>query len=261
MSRIEDLGWRQGSILPSELLERLAATHGFGIGEHDFGITVSQDCDLVQQSLELEPTFEVLVARAQSGDLQGPKTHGKNPRVLQFQCRDRVYEISMRERYFADRRLLQECGPEVAFVLPERTRKLIPRWMALRYARTAFPTAFNVRIASSVDRIKKILDKRGIDITAIFMVMAMDELPESTPYEISIVATISAEAGNEVRKRALQALGDVCTVLRGCAGITMGDHEVLSEAEMTVEELGLFHRWDFDFLSDKHEPAGPIAPR
>ena len=79
MTAFQDRGWRQGSVLASDLVQALIPS----IQEEQIAIVVSQDCDLTHASLEMEPTFEVLIA-SRVLEVRPEFEHGKNPRRLHF---------------------------------------------------------------------------------------------------------------------------------------------------------------------------------
>lgn len=63
---IKDHGWRQGSVLPAELAQRVAVPRFAEWGPDDRAILLSQDCDVVHASYEAEPLAELIRAKVSS---------------------------------------------------------------------------------------------------------------------------------------------------------------------------------------------------
>jgi hypothetical protein len=80
---IKDRGWRQGSVLPTELAHRVAVSRFPDWGADDRAIIISQDCDIVHDSYEVEPFVELIRAKHSSVE-NGLTRHGRNPRRLQL---------------------------------------------------------------------------------------------------------------------------------------------------------------------------------
>ena len=147
---IANLGWRQGSFLGPKLA-KFACEHAPSTAladRADLFVVSSHDCDLVNFSLEKEPVVEVLGAkRVDAGKIDGQQQSGRNPRTLQFRTDSStgpsMLSCTVHDRWSIPRGLLLQEPP--AGNLPPKMRRLIAEWLAKRYIRAAFPTAFDQR--------------------------------------------------------------------------------------------------------------------
>ncbi|MEW6338949.1 MAG: hypothetical protein AB1625_16295 [Acidobacteriota bacterium] len=256
---IKELGWRQGSIVPLDLVKDLL---DFGelpatVNEADILIVVSHDCDVTSANLANEPSVELLLARLLSeGTPNGALTHGKNPRRLHFLVeidgRPTAVEARADERFVIDRTRLLGCRPELGRVCSRQVRDEIVLWLVKRYSRTAFPDAFNARIRKAQRPIARALESNGQALREIFLTMSSwDELPEGEPYRVQLIATMTREdyEDPEGRERAHQALDKVEEKLHGCSGVEIVEALLVSEAEVSLDEFRQMERFDFDYLS------------
>lgn len=150
--QLMELGWRQGAILDRQLALSAwdHAPDRLDADEQDHLVVASHDCDILNASLAKEPLVEVLRARVPDA-AAGQRSHhsaGRNPRAL------RLSEVAVRgdaialdfvvhDRWEIPRELLMEEAP--AARLPDGKRRLVAEWLAKRYIRAAFPTAFDAR--------------------------------------------------------------------------------------------------------------------
>jgi hypothetical protein len=226
-------------------------------------LVVSHDCDVACPKLDQEPTVEVLHGTLVE-DLSGTLKHGKNPRVihlpLQLDGAGRIVEGWARNRFFADRRYLGLEPP--AGSLAQMERRQLRRWLAGRYVRAAFPDEFNERVRPAADKIHKQAAKKGADLTALFLYVRDEELESGTDYEIELIATMSTDSFNEPEARQVcqQLLNKIETELDKCAGIRVMESELRSEAEISLDDLALLKRWDWEYLSLRNDPPEPAAP-
>jgi hypothetical protein len=142
-----DHRWKQGSVFPAELASGIAVEARVQPwGADDLVLVISQDCDVLNTSLEHEPNVEVHFARAISAERRdGRYANGRNPRALQFSSAasgvSQLYSVSIHQKFSAPRTALLKGIPR--FQLEPAVVSLIGRWTAKRYDRSAFPDAFN----------------------------------------------------------------------------------------------------------------------
>lgn len=253
MPSIEELGWRQCSVLKIEDW-RTVVDHK--CADSDLPIVLTQDCDLVCLSFEVEPCCEVLVASAIDGPTNGNNTYGKNPRSLHFDRDGRAYEANIRNRVSIDRRRLESFSPDENG-LPDKLRQLIPDWCARRYARDAFPTAFNTRLECASERLRRVLKSKGRNLTAVFMMVETDELDQEHDYGIDVIGTYEVDATPEDRREMQGCLDAFCKVLSTCPGIVLLNHELRSEAQVSLDDIRHLLRWDCDDMSIRSDPPDP----
>ncbi len=244
-------------ILPRELLN--PGVIPSDLDPHAKLILLSHSCDIVQGSYELEPYVEFFVARPASR-LEGTKTMGKNPRNLQFHVvvngEDKLYEISVHEKYRDQRSILEHGSPEASCRLSQRDVRIMGRWAGKRYSRPALPTAFNNRISCSIKKFKKALEQYGAEVSGIFIFFESErELADNEPYRI-IVRVVAPQTILE-DDREEQTLLTLVTKLReafaNCPGIELDELKLDSEAEFSLEDLKSSKVWDYEYLSISEE--------
>ena len=164
--RVEELGWRQGSILGTELAHqaRDSAPERIRERKHDYMVVVSHDCDILNSSLTNEPFIEIIGAQSGPTPVGSDRLQlsGRSPRRLRLE-RLHVGEHQVQlaflvhDRWTLPRELLLNEAP--AGKLPTKQRKLLAEWLAKRYIRTAFPSAFDIRWRRKTKSWKKLLKK------------------------------------------------------------------------------------------------------
>ena len=258
MASFEEQGWRQGSVLPRELGLMLIPDPP-SLGVDDIAVVVSQDCDVTNSSLMSEPTVEVIIGRPVRSEDGGLK-HGRNPRRIQFPTSAVDYEASVHERFVLDRAHLRDRRPDETTLDPATVRSLAS-WLARRYDRVAFPTAFNDRLKPRRKTVFRELKRCGV-LSAVYLLMSPEELDQESDYVIGVCGSVTREHDNSTdRETAVKALDKLCVELGKCVGIVVTDHEVRSESEITLDDLRFFRRWDVDYLSERADPPDAPAPR
>jgi hypothetical protein len=261
LAQIDKSGWRQGCILPPQLVR--GGSLRSGIDPSDLCIVITHDCDLNNRNLQNEPHFEVLLARYLDNEKEsGQKSWGKNPRSYQFKQVDELYEISIHDRFIADRSLLVYYEPDIERKVDKTITKQICLWVSKRYYRSAFPNEFNERLRSSSEKIRKILTKSGNNLTGIYLNTVDEELVQGEEYEIIIQATMKPEDFNNpaLRAEAQKAFDDLVASIEKCDGITIEDDKLVSESDISIDDLRSLKRWDYDDLSLRSDDWQTIAP-
>jgi hypothetical protein len=247
-------GWRQGSILAGESLAVLEAEGVHPLSPECVALVLSHDCDVVNASFAKEPLVELIwLSPRQRPD--GRMTLGKNSRCLHLElevpgARRQWFEALAPSRFVLSRRLLSTIAPSSDFSLPPGTKRLVSRWVAKRYDRSAFPTEFNRRLQGA-KRLTRALETGGAWIEDLYVSVADDELPEARPYEIVLRAVLRVEdfALPDRRAQADHCLQELGGMLDDLGGITVVDAAAVSEAEFTLDDLRQTKRWDFNWLS------------
>ena len=257
MSDFERQGWRQGSVLSAELAQNLLGSKALGDG--GLAVIVSQDCDVTNANLDTEPTFEVLVARPVE-EHNGGLWLGKHPRRLQFNTTEGEFETSIHDRHVLDRGPLRDARPADTKLDEESLRVLGP-WVARRYDRAAFPTTYNNRLRVREVQINRAL-KRCKLISAVFVQTSFAELGDGEEYVVRILGAIRKDDdSSEHRETATKALDQLCSHIEQCDGIAVEDHELLSESEISLDDLRYIRRLEVGYLSERATPPDPAAPR
>ena len=264
--KINVRGWQQGSVLPDALAAELGTDRIAGWGGASVLVVLTQDCDLVHASYEIEPDVE-LIAGAFVDPPDNGLRHGRNPRRLHLDV-DRdgsraVLAFSVQQRLVVPRSALEEHSPHPGVRLGREDRRLLCEWVAKRYVRAAFPDAFNERAQAAHRKIEKALKRGGEHVTGLFlMINPDDECASGHDYRIILRVTarttsLADEAVEATLVRLAKALADA---LASCDGVLVEDHQLVSEAEFTLEDLRFFKRWDWDYRSLSGEPGGDVVP-
>ncbi len=252
--RIRAHGWKQGSIVDRELASKVQRSGG---GECEF-VLLSQDCDVVHRSLDVEPSVELIsMMRTLRDQADGGYTHGKNPRVLHVEAQDdKLLVFSIHERYIVDRHLLAEHPP--AGYIGDGTTQMLTRWVAKRYVRSAFPDVFNDRIRGSDKRIGRALRAHGKGASGIFLQLSdWGELDDDQDYEITIVVVIHDD---ELEAEAANLASKLMQHMDACSGVSVKDVRCVGERDFTIYDLRTYKRWDFDSRSYSGRPGGEVVP-
>ena len=255
---IANLGWRQGSILGPELA-KLAREHAPSTAladQADLLVVSSHDCDVVNFSLAKEPVVEVLGARRVDAEkLDGRQQSGRNPRTLQIlidsDTGPSVLSFTAQNRWAVPRGLFLQEPPEAD--LPPRERRLVAQWLAKRYIRAAFPTAFDQRWRAKSRGWHALLKKHSEWIQGVYLRLStLDELPEGTPYRCHIMLAVPHEKrgrANWVTKRQeleteVEAFWSQFEPAIACEGV-----EPLGTDEITLADIEPYQRFDADWVS------------
>lgn len=249
--------WRQGSVVPRELLppedlpQELPAEAKL--------IAISHDCDLVNPSFDSEPWVEMLVARLIDA-LDGSLTLGKNPRKMQLSLGEgdakRCYELDIHEKFRTRRQCLLGGHPDASLKLDRLQTQQIARWVGKRYSRPSFPTAFDRRIPDAIrKKIKRLLSRDGADIKGIFLALTDEELDQNQPYEVILRLVITTEAGedDERERLALSVLTELQDLMDQCDGVAVVDAELKTLDEFSLADCLATKVWDYEYLSSEQE--------
>jgi len=261
-------GWRQGSVLPQSLVVSLVHQGLIeAAADNERFVVISHDCDVTNRRFDVEPSFEVLRAKQLDQEqIEGNRTWGKNPReyhLEHFQNDDScIWEFSIRDRFVLPRTCLAETQPDSLLAFQERHIRALTHWVARRYVRAAFPDAFVDRTRPAKDRLRKPLKNMGKSLTAIFIIVSDDELPEDEPYRILVYGSMLVDdyANREKQFNAQKALNAVEAALGSCKGIEVNKSILVSEADLSFDDRRKLKRWDFDDLTIRGQPISHLPP-
>ena len=127
--------------------------------------------------------MEVLRARVPDDDARGGGllSSGRNPRALRLsrvlvQGHDIPLDLVVHDRWAIPRELLVEERP--ADFLPDAERRLVAEWLAKRYIRAAFPTAFDYRWRAKSKAWQRLLKRYSRWIQGVYLRLhTLRELP------------------------------------------------------------------------------------
>jgi hypothetical protein len=258
LAAIEGHGWRQGSVLGPGLLRaaRDRAPVGIQVRDDDWLIVTSHDCDIANGALDKEPVVEVLRAEVTGRAApDGQQIGGRNPRSLEIQeldaGRDVVLQCRVHERWILPRELLGSEGP--ARHLDRKNARLIAEWLAKRYIRAAFPTAFDTRWRRKMKEWLSILQKHSGWIQGVYLRLStLNELEEANPYLCHLLVAVPVERKKdpewsdrrEKLEREVEAFWSQFAPGIQCAGV-----EVVPTDRLTLADIQRYQRFDADWVS------------
>lgn len=200
--------------------------------------------------------------------MSGNNTFGKNPRLLHIGLQGtdvfQAFELGAAQRFFIPREILERYAPDESQAISTNHIDHIRRWLANRYNRAALPDAFNERISSIWrDPVRRELKRKGKYISGLYIALVdWGELSHGEVYETGLLATMETDdyITEDRRVEAGEALGWLATALSGCDGISLGDHELRSERDVSLDDRRNYVRLNFDDLSLREERGRNIAP-
>jgi hypothetical protein len=255
---IAELGWRQGAVLGTEIakLASAQAPDTLTVDGSDWLVVTSHDCDIVNFSLDKEPMVEVLRVRvATNTKPDKQQSGGRNPRTLQIAIEHdgapAVLSCRVHDRWTVPRVLLVQEAPRLC--LADKERRLIAEWLAKRYIRAAFPTAFDLRWRAKLKDWQQLLKKHSDWLQGVYLRLnTLDELPHDSPYKCHLILAVPhgkrGGAGwpqkRDQLEREIQAFWDQFKPGIDCAGV-----EPQGTDEITLADLELYQRFDADWVS------------
>jgi hypothetical protein len=268
-SAIDRHGWRQGAVLGRAMAAeaRKLAPKGISFADSDWLIVTSHDCDVVNGRLEKEPFVEVLraaVVQQKKPDKQ--QVWGRNPREMQLAVNDGaagtvVLSLKVHERWSVPRELLALEPPR--HVLDDK-RRLIAEWLAKRYIRAAFPTAFDARWRLKMKEWTGLLESQSQWVQGIYLRLSTQaELDHDKAYKVHFIvappATATKDAAWAKKKLELETLVETFWAQFG-PGIECVGVEVIPTNKLTLADIEKYQRFDADWVSFADDsPATPYA--
>ena len=252
------LAWRQGSILRPKLAQHAHryAPKRVAMNDEDRLIVTSHDCDVVSPSLDKEPVVEILrgqIATARRVDTQ--LSGGRNPRMLHLAfeagATGAVLVCLVHDRWPIPRDLLQREVPQGQ--LADKERRLVAEWLAKRYIRAAFPTAFDRRWRAKTKTWKRLLRRYSEWLQGVYLRLnTLSELPEDAPYRCHLILAVPLDKrtgdGWPVQRdnleREVQGFWDQFK-----PGIERTGVEPLGTDEITLADIEPYQRFDSDWVS------------
>jgi len=255
---IAQLGWRQGSVLGGVLSTkaRSSAPPGLTVADTDWLIVTSHDCDIVNVRLEREPVVEVLRAVPSDRSAPDPQQHwGRSPRQWQVAVAGESTEVTLEcqvhERWPIPRQWLAEEAP--GNQLPPKERRAMAEWLAKRYVRPAFPSAFDQRWHSRLKQWFQLLRRESGLLQGVYLrLSSSEELPSNQAYGCDFIVVVPASARTSAdwptqRERLETAIERFWGQFE--PGIECEGVEVLGTDEITLEAISAHQRFDADWVS------------
>lgn len=265
--QLEQLGWRQGSVVQKQDTSELLATIGKdGVLADVHLIVVSQSCDIANNKIEHDPTVELMIARPITGQ-NGNLTYNKNPRKLHTQLKiftentdlfsHESIEIRVADRIFIPKENLANFSPDKYSKLESDQLESFVNWLSARYNRPALPTVFNNRIsiADPKSKLRKKAKSLNSKLSGIYVeIIPFDELPDEENYSVNLLGLVTEvnEAEIPQAKESLTAIENILV-----AANMEVKTAVRSEADISLAQIKRFKRFYFDDLSFKDDTDLP----
>ena len=151
-----------------------------------------------------------------------------------------------------------------ARVLGDKERRLLAEWLAKRYIRAAFPTAFDGRWRAKLRDWTSLLEKHSRWVQGVYLRLnTLCELEEPTPYKVHLFVAAPAAAKKEAGwatkrdelEREVETFWKQFTPGIECVGV-----DVLGTDQLTLAEIEPYQRFDADWVSFADDsPATPAA--
>jgi hypothetical protein len=278
-----DRAWRQGSLLSH------AASVAIGLVNQDDTnkrtLVISHDCDLHN---EIKEDFIEVVTGEIIEKCSSDATGARNVRLLHLTYADAsgadlCVAITHAGRTRIHRSLFIEHQQlDVNASLDTDELHCLCQWLAARYARPAFPDAFEERLRKQVPEkkrgqtvekvIQKIFSPVHEDFAGVFLHLPDEqrqaELEDGEPYLITLYIVYKSEPNPETaRAKAEQAASELCELFRSAYGeedkateIVLEECKVVSDMKMSLHDLMRIPRWRLEYMSAQAEPMDDFLP-
>jgi hypothetical protein len=269
-AELDRLKWRQGSVLGPRLLklatEMAPPSLQPALAPTDWLVITTHDCDVLNESLEKEPSVELLRTTCLPGKLDTRQGWGRQPRSLQLplDVDGAPYVLSCRvhDRWTIPRDLLLQEPP--ARQLAPRPRRLIAEWLAKRYTRPAFPTAFDLRWRQKAPKWAQVLDRHEAVLAGVFLRLnTYSELPPDSSYRIDIIAAVHDHvAARSDWPSTRDGLDKDISLFwsQFSPSIELDGVDPRSTLDVSLYDLTRYLRFDADWISFEHD-AETLPPQ
>jgi hypothetical protein len=155
------------------------------------------------------------------------------------------------ERWFIPRDALALEAPRRC--LSDQERRLIAEWLAKRYIRAAFPSAFDRRWRHKLSNWQKLLKKHSAWIQGVYLrLSSLSEQEDHVPYKCHLMLAMPHEKRRETDwsskrlelERVVQAFWNGFKPGIECVGV-----EPLGTDEITLADIEPYQRFDADWVS------------
>ncbi|MEO3679349.1 hypothetical protein ABGI61_09950 [Rheinheimera sp. FR7-31] len=251
-NQIIENGWLQGSIaeIPEQLVAQLKlSTNIFLVATHS--------CDITNWNLKAIPYVALLPLH--NAEKDNGFLNAKHARKLQFESVPAIM-CQIEPFVYVPREIFAEFKAQNP--LSSKDRDILAKWLGNSYSRSAFPTKFNDRFASSrirtvqkqFERFEKFLAKHNHAILNIFIQLDQwGELNEGQNYLVDIVLVISLDFEEQVNKLNDDFDELMLDIFSNCEGIELDSASVLTADQFTLQDLMQYKLWQMDNISFKYD--------
>ena len=259
--RLIEKGWKQGAILRPA--SEITAGANYDVDDSCLLLVLTQTCDLVHESFDMEPYFEVLCLKPLDKGPDGNYAHGKNSRRLEFiysieGIKTNCWSSNAHQRHVIDRKLLLENLEPEYFIADTDLLQIVLKWIAKRYTRIAFPETFVARFVT----LRKVENqfKRAASLVSniyIRLLPSFEELKPDIPYGLDLILLLRSENFDNPRfyDETVEISRDIERLLNKCEGLYVEEIEVMSTAEAPVGLINNYLAWDYSYLSNRSDDA------
>lgn len=263
--------WRQGHVLPVDAVKELGLVHPIGL-ESTCVVVVSHACDLVNDSLQLEPNVEVIVGCVLNRPIDGNFSWAKSPRTLHIELtRDgEVVPIELVATFksLVSKETLAAFVPDTAWSMSGQSLSTLRSWLAVRYNRVAFPDPFVDRLSDSKVKngLAKLIAPIHKNLSAVYFdVDNGQELDHSdgSAYDLKVVLVYPPgedpeEAANEIddlvaNVEELFAKRLYDKEAERWNGVHLKSCMAISEDDLPVSRTKLLNEWRYEHMTLKDE--------
>lgn len=274
-----NLLWLQGNVLTDDALKLLSPQKS-GQKDEIFAVVISHDCDLTA-AIEKESFAEVIVGRRI--EKMGGDSFGKTARRLHIEYQSDSGPIYL-ELFANGKKLINKNDlfahqPRTDIQLSVRDLRILQRWLAARYARAAFPEAFERRLRDAIipgkydllRKIEKTLELGGDHIRALlFDLDKGEDVERKTPDDLYRLGVVVLYDSLRNEPAAFAAATDTAEALEGIfeaafktptgtwQNIELEYIDLMSDTAMTVAMSETFKQWRLEYLSMQDELPAPM---
>lgn len=251
--------WRQGVIVEGsqmkEVLSHVVESYPW-INDADALVLFSQDCDLLNPSLENEPFAEFFCSKS-IAKVDSSLAYGKNPRKLHLTLhKSKSLCLSINHRIRINRALLANLPlkNDPQRLSESELTNLLP-WLSKKYSRPAFPDRFNDLLGkiSGLDKKLKTLNDSFVRIKSLFFyIVPNTEIEYDQSYSLQVKVLLVGESfdgGEEEKDLISEELEYILSVDKIC----VSNISCAFENEMTLYELSFYKEWDKEYISRRYD--------
>lgn len=220
-------------------------------------VVVSQTCDTVMNDYVVEPFVELLLLVESEQDGQSANfLRRKSSRALDMpvdgadESSGRVLRALFRHKILVLKASLLRCQVDLAKSLQQENARVLMQWIAQRYARAAFPDAFNEAIALSTDKPRKWLKTLASGLVSMRLQLNQNsELGDPQQYSGNVYLIF--RAGRELAEAESRAAGELTKFIEAklpLVKVSRHDESTFSlllfnsSQLLPVEDLSFSHR-------------------
>ena len=278
MGLLRTTAWRQGDLIANT--QQIASELGLDCNYDGSIVVITHDCDLTHDA---EDSVEV-IAGSRVESVKPDFENAKNPRTIHIRYKTVEGDVRCLELRHTNRHRIKVTAFQTLAIRDERfdlsneELRGLKRWLAARYARPAFPNAFEDRLRRSVStrkdvkkRIEEILSPNSTYLLGLWFDLGEErntELDSSCPYNLSISVVYDAEnGGSSARDRAEEVATNLKTLFENAYGtpdrateIALERCEAVADTHISLADIRKVDQWRLEYVSLRETPTGEFVP-